>query len=52
MDGSFTSAPPPSALIRSILLAAEHPEAALSIGTAVTLALIAAVLARRPRPRP
>lgn len=51
-EGAFTSAPPPSALIRAILLTAEHPEAALSIGAAVTLALIAAVLARRPRPRP
>jgi hypothetical protein len=50
-EGAFTEAPPPSALIRSILLAAEHPEAALSITAAVTLALFAVVLARRPKPR-
>ena len=51
-EGAFTEAPPPSLLIRAILLAAERPEAALSIAAAVLLALVATVLARRPRPRP
>jgi hypothetical protein len=50
-EGAFTEAPPPSALIRSILLAAEHPLAALGIAAAAALALVAWVLARRPRPR-
>lgn len=50
-EGAFTAAPPPSVLVRSILLAAEHPLGALGIAAAVGLALVAWVLARRPRPR-
>lgn len=49
--GAFTEAPPPSLLIRAILLTAERPWASLGVAAAVALALIALVLARRPKPR-
>ena len=49
--GSFAPAPPPSLSTRAILLAAEHPAAAVAISGALTLAAITLILARRPRPR-
>jgi hypothetical protein len=51
LEGAFTEAPPPSLLIRAILLAAERPLAMLGFAVAVALALITLVLARRPKPR-
>lgn len=50
--GSLTPPPAPSVMIRAILLAAERPREALAVSFAVTLCLVAIVLARRPRPRP
>ncbi len=52
VEGAFSSAPPPSLLVRGVLLAAEHPGPAAVIVGAATIAAIALVLARRPRPRP
>jgi hypothetical protein len=49
--GSWTSAPPPSVLVRAILGTAEHPAMALGIASALGLAVVIALFARRPRPR-
>jgi hypothetical protein len=51
-SGTWREAPPPNALVRSILLAADRPHAALAIAGAGALALAALVIAKRPRPRP
>ena len=48
--GAWTSAPPPSLLIRAILGTAEHPAIALGIASALGLALVILIFARRPRP--
>jgi hypothetical protein len=50
-EGAFTEAPPPSVLIRSILLAAERPRGAGIIGALLAALIVGVVLARRPRPR-
>jgi len=50
-SGRWTEAPPPSLLIRSILLAANHPEGTLGVAGAMAIAACALLLARRPRPR-
>jgi len=50
--GTWTEAPPPSLVARTLLLAADHPQAALGVLVAVSLAAAALVIARRPRPRP
>ena len=51
-EGAFSEAPPPSALVRLVLLTAARPLEA-GIVVALTAALIVVlVLARRPRPRP
>jgi hypothetical protein len=51
-EGAFTEAPPPSALVRLVLLTAARPREA-GIVFALTAALVVlVVLARRPRPRP
>ena len=49
--GSWTSAPPPSLLIRAILGTAEHPAIALGIASTLGFVLMLAIFARRPRPR-
>ena len=49
--GTWTSAPPPSLLIRAILGTAEHPAIALGIASALGLVIVMAIFARRPRPR-
>ncbi len=49
--GSWTSAPPPSLAVRAILGAAERPAAAMGIAAAMGLVIVAAIFARRPRPR-
>lgn len=49
--GRWTAAPPPSALVRGILLAADRPMTAAGALGAAMLALVALVVARRPRPR-
>lgn len=51
-EGAWLEAPPPSALTRTILYAAEEPWSAAAIGGATALLAITLVLARRPRPRP
>ncbi len=48
--GAWTEAPPPSLLVRSILLAADHPHAALGVVAALSLAAFTIVLSRRPKP--
>lgn len=51
-EGAFTEAPPPSALVRLVLLTAARPREA-GVVFALTAALVVLiVLARRPRPRP
>jgi hypothetical protein len=50
-EGAWLAAPPPSLWVRGILLGAEHPQAALMMLGAVTIAAAALVVARRPRPR-
>lgn len=50
-EGAWTEAPPPSLLVRGILLAAEAPGAAAAIVGAVLVGAAALVIARRPRPR-
>lgn len=52
VESTFTGAPPPSLLIRAILIAAERPLVASGAAAALVLAVIAIVLWRRPRPRP
>jgi hypothetical protein len=49
--GAWVEAPPPSLLVRGILLAAERPHAAVGAVGAAMIALAAIVIARRPRPR-
>jgi hypothetical protein len=49
--GSWTSAPPPSLPIKAILGAAERPAIAFGIAAALGLVIVAAIFARRPRPR-
>lgn len=49
--GSWTSAPPPSLMIRAVLGAAERPAFALGVAAALGLAIVVAIFARRPRPR-
>ncbi len=49
--GSWTSAPPPSLAVRAILGAAERPAAAMGIAAVLGLVIVAAIFARRPRPR-
>jgi hypothetical protein len=48
----FVAAPSPSLVVRAVLLAAEHPRGAGALVGAVGLAVVAWILARRPRPRP
>ncbi|MFT3774276.1 MAG: hypothetical protein QM820_53620 [Minicystis sp.] len=50
-EGAWVAAPPPSFLVRGILLTAERPAVAVGIVGAATIALAALVIARRPRPR-
>jgi len=50
-EGAWRQAPPPSALSRSILLAAERPYEVLGAGGAAALLIAALVIAKRPRPR-
>ena len=49
--GSWTGAPPPSLAIRAILGTAERPAIALGIASALGLAIVVAIFAKRPRPR-
>jgi hypothetical protein len=51
LEGTLREAPPPSLWVQAILLSAERPAATLGIGAVVVLAVIAWVLARRPRPK-
>lgn len=51
-EGAFTGAPPPSMLVRGILLAAERPKHAALVASVLGAAVVAVILARRPRPRP
>jgi hypothetical protein len=51
IEGAFTEMPPPSPIVRAILLAAERPREALVAGGLLALASVAWILARRPRPR-
>lgn len=48
--GAFVEAPPPSAWVRAILAAAEHPTAALALAALASFAAVGAILATRPRP--
>jgi hypothetical protein len=49
--GTWTSAPPPSLLVRAILGTAERPARAIGIASALGLVLVLVIFARRPRPR-
>lgn len=49
--GAWVEAPPPSLLVRGILLASAQPAVAIGIVGAATILLAALVIARRPRPR-
>ncbi len=51
MLGTFTGPPDPSLLVRAILFAAERPYAAGALGTAIAIAAVGVILAKRPRPR-
>jgi hypothetical protein len=44
--------PPPSALVKGILFAAERPREAGLVGALVCVGVVSLILARRPRPRP
>ncbi|WP_235880353.1 hypothetical protein [Polyangium aurulentum] len=48
---SLVEPPPPSALVKGILLAAERPREAGLVGALVCLGVVSLILARRPRPR-
>jgi len=50
--GTFEAPPPPGIAIRTILLAAEHPQLAGALAVMLAAALVAIILHRRPRPRP
>ena len=52
LEGSLMEPPPPSLLVRLILAAAERPLHAGFVVAALGIAVVAVVLARRPRPRP
>lgn len=52
LEGALMEAPPPSALVRLILAAAERPLHAGVVFAVFGLAVVAIVLARRPRSRP
>jgi hypothetical protein len=52
LEGALMEPPPPSLLVRLILAAAERPLHAGVLVAALGIALVALVLARRPRPRP
>jgi hypothetical protein len=52
LEGALLEAPPPSVLVRLILASAERPLHAGFVIAALGIAAVAAVLARRPRPRP
>jgi hypothetical protein len=49
---ALVAPPPPSALVRGILLAAERPREAGLVAALVCVGLVSLILARRPRPRP
>lgn len=49
--GAWTAPPDPSLVVRGILLAADHPAAAAAGMGAAVIAILALVIARRPRPR-
>ena len=49
--GAWVEAPPPSLAVRAILLAADRPTEAMAIVAATAIAIVAIVIARRPRPR-
>lgn len=49
--GAWVEPPPPSLLVRGILLAAEQPMVAVGIVGAATILLATLVIAKRPRPR-
>jgi hypothetical protein len=49
-EGAWTLAPPPSLVVRAILLAADRPTQAIALLAAIVIALAAIVIARRPRP--
>ena len=51
VEGAWVEAPPPSLLVRGILLVAEGPWEAAGVLSLAALLLIALILARRPRPR-
>lgn len=50
-EGAWLAAPPPSLWVRGILEGAAHPQAAMTMMGAATIAAAALVIARRPRPR-
>jgi hypothetical protein len=50
--GSWTGAPPPSLAARALVLGASMPYAAAGVVAVLSVAAVAVVLARRPRPRP
>jgi hypothetical protein len=52
LEGALMEPPPPSLLVRLILAAAERPLHAGVLVAVLGVALVALVLARRPRPRP
>jgi hypothetical protein len=49
--GAWTAEPAPSLLVRGVLLAAERPAEALGAAGIAAVALVWAILARRPRTR-
>ncbi len=49
---SLVPPPPPSLLVRGILLGAERPREAAAVGMGIGLLFVAVLLARRPRPAP
>ncbi|MRG94862.1 hypothetical protein [Polyangium spumosum] len=50
--GSLVPPPPPSLLVRSILMAAERPRDAALLGAGIGVLFVVVLLARRPRPSP
>ena len=49
VTGELVGPPPPSALVRGVLLAAERPYEAVAVVGAVGVAVVAVLLARRPK---
>jgi hypothetical protein len=52
LEGALMEAPPPSVMVRLILVSAERPLAAGIVLAVLAVLAVAVILARRPRPRP